>query len=127
MPHDEGNKMTGARALPRMRARVAAVAIAGAVASLTVAADAQAQPPVRERRIEQHQPWHRRYLPPRREPLAHPAPAASAPDTQSAPILHTASSPGEFGDHQRDGHMTPDERRLLRQHIEDAVRQLYKR
>lgn len=30
-------------------------------------------------------------------------------------------------DEQRtfDGHMTPDERRLLRQHIEDAVRELY--
>lgn len=125
MPHDEGNKMTVGRALPRMRARIAAVAIAGAVASLTVAADAQAQ--ARERRVEQPHPWHRRYLPPRREPLAHPAPAASAPSGQGAPIMRTASSPAEFGDHQRDGHMTVDERRLLRQHIEDAVRELYKR
>jgi hypothetical protein len=42
-------------------------------------------------------------------------------------MMRTASSPDEFGDHQRDGHMTPEERRLLRQHIEDAVRELYKR
>jgi hypothetical protein len=127
LPHDEGNKMTVGRALPRMRARVAAVAIAGALASLTVAADAQAQAPARERRVEQAHPWHRRYLPPRREPLAHPGSAASAPNVQGVPIMRTASSPAEFGDHQRDGHMTVDERRLLRQHIEDAVRELYKR
>lgn len=120
MPHDEGNKMTVGRTLPRLRARVVAVAIAGAVASLTVAAEAQAQAPLRERRAEHPlRTSHRRYLPPPREN----PPAASAP----APIMRTASSPAEFSDHQRDGHMTPDERRLLRQHIEDAVRELYKR
>ena len=111
--------MTVGRTLPRLRARVVAVAIAGAVVSLTVAAQAQAQAPVRERRVEhQLRTMHRRYLPPPRE---NPAPA-SAP----APTMRTASSPAEFSDHQRDGHMTPDERRLLRQHIEDAVRELYR-
>lgn len=117
MPHDEGNKMTVGRALPRLRARVAAVAIAGAVASLTVTAEARAQGPLRERSAAHH-----RYLPRQRAPLANPAPPAA-----SAPIVRTGSMPGEFSDHQRDGHMTADERRLLRQHIEDAVRELYKR
>lgn len=120
MPHDEGNKMTVGRALPRLRARVAAVAIAGAVASLTITAEAQAQGPLRERAAAH--PAHRRYLPPQRAPLANPAPPGA-----SASIVHTASAPGDFSDHQRDGHMTADERRLLRQHIEDAVRELYKR
>ena len=113
--------MTVGRAVPGMRARIIAVAIAGAVATLTVAAEAQAQAPLRERRTEHLS--HRRYLPSQREPLSHAAPASSPP----APIMRTASSPAEFSDRQRDGHMTPEERRLLRQHIEDAVRELYKR
>lgn len=120
LPHDEGNKMTVGHASPRMRVRIAAVAIAGAVASLIVAADAHAQTPQRERSHPPH-PFRHRYLPPQN--ATHPAPV-SAPPT---PIVRTASSPEEFGDRQRDGHMTPDERRLLRQHIEDAVRELYKR
>ena len=33
----------------------------------------------------------------------------------------------DFDTSQRDGHMTPEERHLLRQHIEEAVRELYKR
>lgn len=128
MPHDEGNKMTVGRAVPRMRARLAAVAIAGAVASLTVAVDAQAQGSLRERAAEQslHR-WRGRHVSPRREPAPRSAPAAPSASVPSAPIMRTASSPAEFGDRQRDGHMTPDERRLLRQHIEDAVRELYKR
>lgn len=35
--------------------------------------------------------------------------------------------PPDLDQHRRDGHMTPEERHLLRQHIEDAVRELYKR
>ena len=35
--------------------------------------------------------------------------------------------PPEISERRLDGHMSPDERRLLRQHIEDAVRELYKR
>ena len=127
MPHDEGNKMTVGHASPRMRVRIAAVAIAGAVASVVVAADARAQAPSRERQVERSHsfhPSHHRYLP------AESSPAQSAPHPaplNAPPIVRTASSPDEFGDHQRDGHMTPDERRLLRQHIEDAVRELYRR
>lgn len=44
----------------------------------------------------------------------------------SDPMLRTAVPP-DLDQRRRDGHMTPDERRLLRQHIEDAVRELYKR
>ena len=114
--------MTVGRAFPCLRARIVAVAIAGALASLTVAVDARAQAPLRQLRAEHPvRPLRHRYLPPHREPLAAPAPAST-----SASIVRTASSPGEFGEHQRDGHMTPDERRLLRQHIEDAVRELYR-
>jgi len=35
--------------------------------------------------------------------------------------------PDTDSDRRQNGHMTPEERRLLRQHIEDAVRELYKR
>lgn len=122
MPHDEGNKMTVGRALPGMRARIVAVAIAGAVATLTVAADAQAQAPRREHHRAAHR-FDRRALPLQRDPLTRTAPASAPP----APIVRTASPPSEFSERQRDGHMTPEERRLLRQHIEDAVRELYKR
>lgn len=38
----------------------------------------------------------------------------------------SAVSP-DLDQRRRDGHMTPEERHLLRQHIEDAVRELYKR
>jgi hypothetical protein len=38
-----------------------------------------------------------------------------------------AAVPPDLDQRRRDGHMTPEERRLLRQHIEDAVRELYKR
>jgi hypothetical protein len=50
----------------------------------------------------------------------HAAGAASAPIMRTNTLL-------DFDTTQRDGHMTPEERRLLRQHIEDAVRELYKR
>lgn len=105
------------RAWPRMRAQVIAVAIAGAVAGTVGALDARAQPS--PRRSEADHPPHRRFAP-FRTSRATPSSAASAP------ILRTAVPPGSE-EHQRDGHMTPEERRLLRQHIEDAVRELYKR
>jgi hypothetical protein len=122
LPHDEGNKMTVEYAVPRVRARIVAVAIAGAVASWVVAADVQAQPPLRARRAEPSRSFHHRYLP--SETASRSIPASAPP---AASIVRTASSPAEFGERQRDGHMTVEERRLLRQHIEDAVRELYKR
>src|ERR1700761_971019 len=51
---------------------------------------------------------------------------ANADQPASDLMLRTAIPP-DLDQRRRDGHMTPDERRLLRQHIEDAVRELYKR
>ncbi|MGF6479293.1 hypothetical protein QFZ91_001456 [Paraburkholderia sp. JPY419] len=63
-----------------------------------------------------------------------PAPAMANPATANPSIDHPASDvmlrtavPPDLDQRRRDGHMTPEERRLLRQHIEDAVRELYKR
>ena len=80
--------------------------------------------------------------------LAHAQPSADSASSERAPrsgnsranrhnlntvdrpasdaMLRTAVPP-DLDQRRRDGHMTPDERRLLRQHIEDAVRELYKR
>ncbi len=54
------------------------------------------------------------------------AASAAHPASDSTPILRAAVPP-DLDQRRRDGHLTPDERRLLRQHIEDAVRELYKR
>ena len=116
MPHDEGNKMT-VRAWPRVRAHCVALAVAGTVAGTLCATHAQAQS-VRRGEAEGHP--HRRYVP------SSPMPRAGFASSASAPILRTGVPP-DIEERQRDGHMTPDERRLLRQHIEDAVRELYKR
>lgn len=51
-----------------------------------------------------------------------PAPGHGASD-----LLSRDPVPPDLDQRRRDGHMTPEERRLLRQHIEDAVRELYKR
>jgi hypothetical protein len=100
-------------AWPRMRVRVAALALAGAFAvGLT---DAHAQPQ-RRSVFESHS--LRRFLP--RAQRLHPAGAASAPVVRTNTLL-------DFDTTQRDGHLTREERRLLRQHIEDAVRELYQR
>ncbi|MGU7780396.1 hypothetical protein [Burkholderia sp. PU8-34] len=46
---------------------------------------------------------------------------------RSADAVARSAVPPDLEQHRRDGHMTPEERHLLRQHIEDAVRELYKR
>jgi hypothetical protein len=115
LPHNEGNKMMD-RAWPRLRARILAIAVAGSIVGAVGPLAAQAQP------------QHRGEAPPlssfrRASPHSqHPRAASAA----SAPIVRT-NTPFDFGSQQRDGHLTPEERRLLRQHIEDAVRELYKR
>ncbi len=114
MPHDEGNKMT-VGAWPRMRAQVVAIAIAGAVVSTVGSMDVHAQS---RRGASESQPPPRRFLP--RAQRQHPPSAASEPILRTNTLL-------DFDTTQRDGHMTPEERHLLRQHIEDAVRELYKR
>lgn len=48
-------------------------------------------------------------------------------DNPASDVLLRTAVPPDLDQRRRDGHMTPDERRLLRQHIEDAVRELYKR
>ncbi|HEV3422289.1 MAG TPA: hypothetical protein VG105_00610 [Paraburkholderia sp.] len=67
-----------------------------------------------------------------RAPRSHGSKASHPPRDQN--IDHPASDvmirtavPPDLDQRRRDGHMTPEERRLLRQHIEDAVRELYKR
>jgi negative regulator of sigma E activity len=115
LPHDEGNKMT-LGAWPRMRAQVVAIAIAGTVAGTVGSMDVHAHPQRRGASESQSPP--RRYLP--RMQRQHPASATSAPMMRTDTLL-------DFDRSQRDGHMTPEERHLLRQHIEEAVRELYKR
>ncbi|WP_323072377.1 hypothetical protein IHE33_06895 [Mycetohabitans endofungorum] len=54
-----------------------------------------------------------------------PSKPAQPPASEAA---DGSAVPTEFDQQRRrDGRMTPEERRLLRQHIEDAVRELYKR
>jgi len=56
-------------------------------------------------------------------------PSADRYENSQSPARAPAGKPAmpDLDQRRRDGHMTPDERRLLRQHIEDAVRELYKR
>jgi hypothetical protein len=117
LPHNEGNKMMDS-AWPRLRARILAVAVAGAVVGVAGPLEAHAQPQHRGDGEAQPSSSFRRSA---SHPL-HPRAASAA----SAPIVRT-NTPLDFGTQQRDGHLTPEERRLLRQHIEDAVRELYKR
>ena len=49
------------------------------------------------------------------------------PARPASDITQRTAVPPDLDQRRRDGHMTPEERRLLRQHIEDAVRELYKR
>ncbi|QBQ97525.1 hypothetical protein E1956_10280 [Paraburkholderia pallida] len=53
--------------------------------------------------------------------------ARDVPARPASDITQRTAVPPDLDQRRRDGHMTPDERRLLRQHIEDAVRELYKR
>ncbi len=71
----------------------------------------------------QHDPHFRGRFP-RAARHAHP----SFSSQQRAPdFLMGSGVPPDLDQGRRDGHMTPEERRLLRQHIEDAVRELYRR
>ncbi|MBR8276558.1 hypothetical protein [Burkholderia cenocepacia] len=55
-------------------------------------------------------------------------PRGKAPQPDRAADMTVRSAvPPDLEQRRRDGHMTPEERHLLRQHIEDAVRELYKR
>jgi hypothetical protein len=96
-----------------MRAQVVAMAIAGVVG--VGSTDVQAQ----LHRGGASDSQARRHLP--RPQRLHPA------SPTAAPMLRASNTLLDFDTTQRDGHMTPEERRLLRRHIEEAVRELYKR
>lgn len=95
----------------RARRRLAAGIIGWAMAVTTGAAFAARVPEggFAHRRHISHHMHHR---------VAHPRPAAPP---AADPV------PAELDQRRRDGHMTPEERHLLRQHIEDAARELYQR
>ncbi|WP_415914016.1 hypothetical protein [Paraburkholderia sp. J12] len=107
---------------PTMRHTMIALALAsGVVAALNVPA-ARAQPSP-DRLDNPRPPSH----PPGYKPPAHRF-RSDPPDTTASDLsMRTSAVPPDLDQRRRDGHMTPEERRLLRQHIEDAVRELYKR
>jgi hypothetical protein len=105
-----------------VRLSVIALAVAGTLAGTLGPTLAHAQPSA-DRTASQHAPrsssgkanHHNANID--HASIDHPA---------SDSMLRTAVPP-DLDQRRRDGHMTPEERRLLRQHIEDAVRELYKR
>jgi hypothetical protein len=104
-----------------MRHTMLALALAGGVAVALESAPARAQPS--PDRYENTQP-------PARGPGGKPTMRrvrGDPPPRPASDIYQRPAVPPDLDQRRRDGHMTPDERRLLRQHIEDAVRELYKR
>ena len=104
---------------PNLRLSVIALAVAGTLTGTLSPTLAHAQSS-EERASNAHAPHSRSSkLPhqPHTPDVDHPA---------SDAMMRTAVPP-DLDQRRRDGHMTPEERRLLRQHIEDAVRELYKR
>lgn len=106
---------------PTMRHTMLALALAGGVVAALESASVLAQPFADRSENSQSgarspggKPSIRRV---RSDQIPHPA-----SDINQRPAV-----PPDLDQRRRDGHMTPDERRLLRQHIEDAVRELYKR
>ncbi len=119
MPRQEGNKMKGG-VWPNMRLSVIAVAVAIVFASALSPVSAYADSST-ERNTDTRPP-QRPHMRQGRQPR-NPNTDSSASDT----MMRTTAVPPDLDQRRRDGHMTPEERRLLRQHIEDAVRELYKR
>lgn len=117
MPRDEGNKMKGG-VWPNVRLSITALAVAGMLAGTFGPQSARAQSPdhAASPRGPSHFKLNRQSHNPNRSA------AASASESMMRPVV-----PPDLDQRRRDGHMTPEERRLLRQHIEDAVRELYKR
>jgi hypothetical protein len=109
---------------PNVRLSVIALAAASTFAAALSPPVFADPPPLADRAVPPH-------------PASHPEPHSRSrafhsqrkppEDTPASdPIVRTAVPP-DLDQRRRDGHMTPEERRLLRQHIEDAVRELYKR
>jgi hypothetical protein len=106
---------------PTMRHTMLALALAGGVAAALESAPARAQPSADRYEYTQL---------PARGPAGKPAMRrvrGDPPPRPASDIYQGPAVPPDLDQRRRDGHMTPEERRLLRQHIEDAVRELYKR
>lgn len=107
---------------PTMRHTMIALALASGVVAALDSATARAQPST-DRLENPRPPSH----PPGYKPPEHRF-RSDPPDNSASDLsMHTSAVPPDLDQRRRDGHMTPEERRLLRQHIEDAVRELYKR
>ncbi|MGF6757961.1 hypothetical protein P3T16_005378 [Paraburkholderia sp. GAS42] len=118
MPRHEGKKMKGG-VWPNVRLRVIALAVAGTLSGTLATMPAHAQP-APDRMANPRSPGYNGNKVPR-------APHAATVDQPASDIMMHTAVPPDLDQRRRDGHMTPEERRLLRQHIEDAVRELYKR
>ncbi|RFU47765.1 hypothetical protein [Paraburkholderia sp. DHOC27] len=104
---------------PNVRLSVIALAVAGTLTATLGPTLAHAQSSD-DRASSPRVPRYRGTKPSRQphDPIAdHPA----------SDVMMRTAVPPDLDQRRRDGHMTPEERRLLRQHIEDAVRELYKR
>lgn len=118
MARHEGKKMKGG-VWPNVRLRVIALAVAGTLTGTLASMPTHAQPApdrVANSRSSGHN-GNKASRPPR----------GAHADSPASDIMMRTAVPPDLDQRRRDGHMTPDERRLLRQHIEDAVRELYKR
>lgn len=102
---------------PSVRLSVIALAIAGTLAGTLGPTLAYAQPSA-DRAATLRAPRSGNGRASRHDPDA---------DKPASDVMMRTAVPPDLDQRRRDGHMTPDERRLLRQHIEDAVRELYKR
>jgi hypothetical protein len=104
-----------------MRHTMLALALAGGVAVALESSPARAQPSA-ERYDNMQAPYRSPGGKPGMRRVRNDMPPRPASDINQRPAV-----PPDLDQRRRDGHMTPEERRLLRQHIEDAVRELYKR
>ncbi|WP_345814017.1 hypothetical protein AAGS40_06700 [Paraburkholderia sp. PREW-6R] len=102
---------------PNVRLSVIALAIAGTLAGSLNPTPAYAQPSA-DRAASERAPRSGNLRSSRRN---------AVPDHPASDVMLRTAVPPDLDQRRRDGHMTPEERRLLRQHIEDAVRELYKR
>ncbi|MCC8401777.1 hypothetical protein LJ655_07695 [Paraburkholderia sp. MMS20-SJTN17] len=102
---------------PNVRLSVITLAVAGTLAGTLGPTLAHAQPPA-DRMASEHAPRSGNGR------ASHHKPSIDQPASE---VILRTSVPPDLDQRRRDGHMTPEERRLLRQHIEDAVRELYKR
>ncbi|RQH07372.1 hypothetical protein [Paraburkholderia dinghuensis] len=104
---------------PTMRLTMIALAFAGGVVAALDPVTASAQPSADRPRPISHSAGYK----PSAQRSHNDPPGRPASD----PNPRTPGVPPDLDERRRDGHMTPEERHLLRQHIEDAVRELYRR